>query len=398
MGSSHHNIELKISKFQPALAFKYSAYAGILIGIIAAVFGLFNNPERMWTAYLVAFFYFASMGLGGLFFLSFSNASKAGWHSSIKRLAESFTQFLPYMVVTSIVMILGYKYLYSWADPTQIHRMTGGKEIYLNFWFVVARVIIFGLGCLAFKHMIVGNSIKQDQNGDVKYTEKNVGNSIGFIAFFALFFTMFSIDLLMSLLPSWYSTIYGIYMFAGMLQSTFAMLALVVIFFKNSKFVSGYITVEHQHDVAKFLKGFTVFWAYIAFSQFMLIWYANIPEETEFYLMRSHSGWIVVSIGLLIFRFIVPFLALLPREAKRNDMNLAAVAILVLVMQYIDIYWQVYPNFNDGVPVFGFYEIALFLGFFGLFAVAATQFLSKNNIVAIKDPRLHEAIKHHVTY
>lgn len=398
MGSSHHNHELKINKFETPQALKTFSYVAILIGLIAIGIGFFKNPERMWTAYLVSFFYFACLGLGGLFFLSFSNASKAGWHTSIKRLAESFTSFLPYMLLTSIILILGFKYIYPWDDPSQAHRMTGGKAIYLNPMFVTVRLIIFGLGCLFFKKLIVGNSIKQDQNGDVAYTEKNITNSIGFIAFFAIFFSLFSIDLLMSLLPSWYSTIFGIYAFSGMLQSTFALLAIVVICFKDSKWVKGYITVEHQHDVGKFLKGFTIFWAYIAFSQFMLIWYANIPEETEFYLMRSHSGWLAISFSLLIFRFIVPFLSLLPRSAKRTDSNLIAVSILVLVMQYVDLYWLVYPNFNDGSVIFGLYEIALFIGFAGLFVFAMTQFLSKNNVVAIKDPRMHEALNHHVTY
>lgn len=202
----------------------------------------------------------------------------------------------------------------------------------------------------------------------------------------------------MSLLPSWYSTIYGIYVFAGMLQSTFALMAIFIVWLKKSKWVSGYITVEHQHDIGKFLKGFTIFWAYIAFSQFMLIWYANIPEETEFFLMRSHSGWLAVSMGLLIFRFFVPFLALLPREAKRNDLNLVVISSLVLVMQYVDLYWLVYPNFNDGTPKFGFYEIALFVGFAGLFLTMVTRFMSRNSLVALKDPRLHEAVDHHVTY
>ena len=202
----------------------------------------------------------------------------------------------------------------------------------------------------------------------------------------------------MSLLPSWYSTIFGIYTFAGMFQSTMALMAIIIVWLKKSKWVSGYITVEHQHDIGKFLKAFTIFWAYIAFSQFMLIWYANIPEETEFYLMRSHSGWLAVSLALLIFRFWVPFLALLPRDAKRNDMNLVAVSVLVLVMQYVDLYWLVYPNFFDGAPQFGFMEISIFLGFSGLFLVALTGFMSKYNLVAVKDPRLHEALNHHVTY
>ena len=175
-------------------------------------------------------------------------------------------------------------------------------------------------------------------------------------------------------------------------------LAIMIIFMKKSKWLSGYITEEHQHDVGKFLKGFTVFWAYIAFSQFMLIWYANIPEETEFYIIRSLGGWMPVSFALLIFRFVVPFLVLLPRGSKRNDTVLLGISILVLVMQYIDLYWLVYPNFFGGSPKFGFSEIGVFLGFAGLFLMTVVKFMSKNSLVAVKDPRIHEALKHHVTY
>lgn len=398
MGSSQHHHEIKLSKFETPQFLKTATYVALFIGVLGLIFGLVKSPERLWTSYLVAFFYFACIGLGGMFFIAFNHAAKAGWSASIRRIAESFTSFLPAMVIGSIVLILGFKYLYAWADPSQAHRMTGGKAIYLAPWFVITRMIIFGLGCLVFKKIIVGNSLKQDENGSSELSIKNTAYSVGFIAFFAIFFSLFSIDLLMSLLPSWYSTIYGIYTFAGMIQTTMALLAIMIVYLRNSPFVKGYITVEHQHDIGKFLKGFTVFWAYIAFSQFMLIWYANIPEETEFYLMRSHSGWLAISFGLLIFRFAIPFLALLPRDAKRNNANLVAVSVLVLVMQYVDIYWLVYPNFFDGAPQFGFTEISMFLLFAGVFLALLTRFMTKHNLVAIKDPRLHEALNHHVTY
>ncbi len=398
MASTNHHQELKLEKFEAPQGLKTAAYVCLFLGIIGIVVGFLNNPERVWTAYLVSFFYFACLALGAMFFIAFNYVTNAGWSSSIRRIAESFTSYLPVMLATSFILILGFKHLYPWADPEQSHILTGGKAIYLSQAFVIARFVVFGLGCLVFKNLIVGNSLKQDISGDKNLTLKNLPYSVGFIAFFAIFFSMFSIDLLMSLLPSWYSTIFGIYMFSGMIQSTFALMAIFIVWLRHSKWVSGYITVEHQHDIGKFLKGFTVFWAYIAFSQFMLIWYANIPEETEFYLMRSHSGWLVVSFALLIFRFIVPFLTLLPRDAKRNDSVLVSVSILVLIMQYVDIYWLVYPNFNEGAPVFGLYEICIFAGFAGLFLTMVIKFMTKNNLVAIKDPRLHEAIAHHVTY
>lgn len=398
MGSSNHSHELKLSKFETPQSLKTAMFGFLFIGLVTFILGFIKNPERLWTSYLTAFFYFACLGVGSMFFIAFNHAAKAGWSSSIRRLAESFTNYLPVMLIASFILLLGFKKLYLWDDAGLRAGMGSGRWIYLNPIFVTIRLIVFALGCLVFRSLIVGNSIKQDQSGDHQLTFKNLSYSIGFIAFFAIFFTMFSFDLMMSLLPTWYSTIFGIYCFAGAIQSTMALLAIAIVWIRNSGLASGYITEEHQHDVGKYLKGFTVFWAYIAFSQFMLIWYANIPEETEFYIMRSLNGWMGVSFALLIFRFIVPFLVLLPRGAKRNNSILVATSVLVLVMQYVDLYWLVYPNFFDGEPQFGFWEIGIFMGFAGLFIMTTVQFLKKNNLVAIKDPRLQEALNHHVSY
>lgn len=396
--ASHAHTELKISRFEAPQILKAVIYALIAIGVLTFALGFVKNPERMWTSYLTAFFYFASLACGAMFFVAFNYATNAGWSATVRRFAEAMTSYFIVMLVSALVMVVGFKYLYAWAVPETMHALTGGKQVYLAPWFVTARLIVFGLGSLFFAKKIVGNSLLQDKNGSQALTEKNLPLSIGYIAFFAIFFTMFSFDMLMSLLPTWYSTIFGIYCFAGALQATFAFLAIMIVLLRESKWMSGYITEEHQHDIGKFLKGFSIFWAYIAFSQFMLIWYANIPEETEFYIMRSLNGWMPISIGLLIFRFVVPFLTLLPRSSKRNNSVLISVSILVLVMQYIDVYWMVYPNFFEGEMHFGLWEIGLFLGFAGLFLMTLTKFMSKNSIVAVNDPRIHEALKHHVSY
>ncbi len=396
--ATHTHHELKVSKFTAPQALKSVIYSFIVIGILTFVLGMIKNPERLWTSYLTSFFFFASLACGAMFFIAINYAAKAGWSISIRRFAEAMTNYFPVMLVSSLVLILGFKYLYQWGVPETMKGLAHSKQIYLAPWFVITRLIIFGAGSLFFAKLIVGNSLKQDQTGSHELTFKNVKYSIGYIAFFAIFFTLFSIDMMMSLLPTWYSTIYGIYCFAGAIQSTMAFLALVIVLMKNSPWISGYVTEEHQHDIGKFLKGFTVFWAYIAFSQFMLIWYANIPEETEFYIIRSLNGWMPLSFGLLIFRFIVPFLVLLPRSSKRTNSILVPIAVLVLVMQYLDLYWLVYPNFNEGVPKFGFWEVGMFLGFAGLFLMTMVKFMTKNNLVPINDPRMHESVKHHVTY
>jgi hypothetical protein len=398
--SNHSHTELYVGKFAAPQKLKILSFVLMALGLITFAFGLMKSPERMWPAYLVAFFFFATLGLGGLFWTALNNLTKAGWSVSVRRYSESLTSYLPVMVVSSLVLLLGLKYLYPWANHDTVAASTilQLKSAYLNTGFLTVRLLVFGLGMLVFRQIIVGNSLKQDQTGDDKLTVKNVGFSIGFVLFFAIMFTLFSFDLLMSLLPTWYSTIFGIYCFAGLFQAFFATIIPLAIFMKRAGFAKGYITDEHIHDLAKYMKGFTVFWAYIAFSQFMLIWYANIPEETEYYIMRSLNGWMGLSTALLIFRFIVPFLALLPRWAKRNHNHLLLVSGLILVMQYLDIYWMVYPNFFDGHVTFGLWEIGMFVGFAGLFLFFVLRFLTKNNIIAIRDPRMEEAIHHHVTY
>ncbi|MBL7672550.1 MAG: molybdopterin oxidoreductase [Bdellovibrionaceae bacterium] len=399
MASTNHT-DLHVSQFKPSSNQKTLAIVLLAIGLITFAIGVMKSPERVWTSYLVAFFYFSCLGLGGLFFVAVNHVAKAGWSVSVRRLAEAMTSFIPLIFLGGLVLLAGFKNLYTWADPQFLaeNPLIAAKAGYLNTSSFIMRLIVFCGGWVLFKWFIIGNSIKQDQTGDANLTHKNVGLSIGFILFFSLSFSLFSIDLIMSLMPGWYSTIFGIYCFSGMFQATFAVLALMIIFLRSQGLVKGYLTEEHQHDVVKFMKGFTVFWAYIAFSQFMLIWYANIPEETEYYIMRSQNGWLGISFGLLIFRFIIPFLALLPRAWKRNNAHVTAVAFLILIMQYVDIYWMVYPNFFDGQVIFGFWEIGIFAGFTGIFLLGLFTFMQKFSLVPLRDPRIAETISHHVTY
>lgn len=399
MGNSHDKV-LKGAKYIAPKSVLSISYALAGIGLLTFVVGAINGNQRIWSSYLVALFYFSCLGLGGMFFAAINHIAKAGWSVSVRRYSEAMTSFIPVMLVGSLILIVGLKYLYPWADSARVAQdpLLQAKTAYLNNNFMIIRMFIFGIGCLIFRYLIVGNSLKQDVSGDENLTHKNVGLSVGFMPFFAIAFSLFCVDLIMSLAPYWFSTIFGIYCFAGLIQSTFAVMALILIAFKKAGAVKGYVNEEHLHDVSKFMKGFTVFWAYIAFSQFMLIWYANLPEETEYYIMRSQNGWLAVSMALLICRFIVPFLALLPRGLKRNENHVILVSLLILVMQYVDIYWMVYPNFNGGHIVFGLWEIGIFGGFLGIFMIGLLGFFRRNNVVAIRDPRMHEAINHHVTY
>lgn len=387
-------------QFEASSRLKTLTACCLFLGLVFFVIALINDPKRAWMAYLVPLFYFTSLALGGLFFAAIQHVTKAGWSVNIRRVVESLSAFLPLAALATLIFLAGAPELYKWlqpetvaADPLLVH-----KAPYLNSTFFVIRVLLFFGLWLWFKKVIVGRSIAQDESGDENITHGLVGQSIAFVLVFALSYSFFSVDLLMSLEPHWFSTIFGVYCFAGLFQSTMAFLILALLYMKKKGLLEGYVTSDHLHDLGKFLFAFTVFWAYIAFSQYMLIWYANLPEETIFIIPRSEHGWVYVSIALIVFKFIVPFLALLPRWAKRTPASLVAISVLILIMQYVDIYWLVYPAFYHETPKFGLAEVGIFLGFAGAFLFAVTRFLSRNRLVPLKDPRIQESMHHHVVY
>ncbi|RME15197.1 MAG: molybdopterin oxidoreductase [Bdellovibrio sp.] len=388
-------------KYEVSKGFRTTYWVFMFLGILTFIVALIKNPERGWVAFLVPFFFFTSIALGGLFFTAIQHVTKAGWSVNVRRFCEAQTSFLPFAFLAALlILFFGGNYLYEWFHPHEVARdhLLAHKAPYLNKTFFAIRLVLFFGVWWIFQKVIVGWSLAQDESGDESITQKLVGVSVGFVLFFALSYSFFSVDSLMSLEPHWFSTIFGVYCFAGLFQSTIATMILTIYFLKKKHLLSGFVNENHYHDLGKFLFAFTVFWAYIAFSQFMLIWYANLPEETFWYIPRVQGGWTAVSLSLLFFKFIVPFLALLPRWAKRTPTYLAAVSIWILVMQYVDIYWMAYPAFFREAPVFSFYELFIFLGFFGLFLFSISRFLSRNNLVPIKDPRIEESLHHHVVY
>lgn len=372
----------------------------IFLGIAAFAFTLFQDKERAWHAYLTGYFYFFIISIGGLFFASIQHVSKAGWSVNVRRFSEAFASYLPVAFVGGLVLLFGGHSLYEWMDSAHVagDAMLQHKSSYLNTTFFVVRMVLFFALWMLFKIKIIDSSLAQDRSGDDGITHRSVGWSIAFLLVFALSFSLFSVDLIMSLQPHWFSTIFGVYCFAGLFQSTVATMILLVIYCMRRGLLVGYVDENHLHDLGKFLFAFTVFWAYIAYSQYMLMWYANLPEETMFYLPRVTGSWTYVSAFLLLFKFVVPFLALLSRRAKRNPMYLASVAILVLVMQYVDLYWLIYPNLNMESVILGPQEILIWLGFGGAFFFTVFRFLGQHPIVPVKDPRIHESMHHHVVY
>lgn len=371
----------------------------MFLGVVAFAVGLSLDAKRAWHSFLIGFFYLVSLGLGGLFFSSLQHMTKAGWSVNIRRVSESLTSALPWSAGLAVLFLIGSPFLYKWLDPAIIAAdpILLNKHAYLNKTFFIIRTVLCFALWLFFVKKIVGRSLAQDKTGDESLTHKMVPASVLFLLTFSLTYSFFSVDSLMSLEPHWFSTIFGVYTFAGLFHSTLATVILIILYLRRKGHLNGLVNENHLHDLGKFLFGFTVFWAYIAFSQFMLIWYANLPEETLFFIPRMQGGWAFVSLALIVFRFIVPFLALLPKWAKRTPSHLAAVCVLILIMQYVDLYWLVYPNLSAS-PIFSGWEILIFGGFVGVFLFAVTRFLSKHPVAPLQDPRAQESTSHHVVY
>ncbi len=359
---------------------------------------LLEDSQKTASAYLVSFVYFLFLSLGALFFLSVQYVTNAVWSVNLRRVMESLSAYLPFSAVLLIPLVYYGQYLYEWFHPSHVENdpLLMGKTAYLNVPFFLIRLILFFGGWLVFYKKFIQFSRRQSAEGSMLWMEKAKKYSVGFLLFFVLSFSFLSVDLLMSLDAHWFSTIFGVYTFAGSFQSALALMILLTVYMiPRSK---GQITKDHLHDLGKFLMGMTLFWAYIAFSQYMLIWYANLPEETTFFVPRSKGPWMWVSISLIVFKFAVPFVCLLPRWVKRNTAAVSSLSVLILIMQYVDIYWLVYPSLDGKTLRWDLLDLGFFLGFLGLFVHSVFKFFSQHSAVPVRDPMSGQSAKHHVTY
>ena len=371
-----------------------------LIGVgLISFFALYSsNQAQAWSAILRSHFYFLTISLGAMFFIVLQWITTSMWSSPVRRIAEGFTAYIPFILFTTLLVFLGSKSLFKWTDLEAIKgdAVVEGKLGYLNMPFFIIRTLISVIGWTLFAKVLVGRSLSTDTGSNYKAVyEGNRKLGVVFLMFFAISFSMAAFDQLMSLDPHFFSTMFGVYTFAGAYQSFFAMLAVVTILMKRNGKLGQLVNENHIHDIAKLMFAFTVFWAYTGFSQYMLIWYANLPEETGYFLLRFNPGWEPWTIGLFIGKFFVPFFLLLPRGNKRSDVIVFLTSCWLLAMQYLDLNWMIQPQIFPNGPMFSVWDIGIWLGFLGLFGTVIINFYQKNNLVAIKDPFLSDSVFHH---
>jgi len=376
------------------------ARAGILVGAAGLAVSLIwgrsaeDLGHRFFHAYLVSFAFYLSLSLGGLFFVILQHLTRSGWSVVLRRPAESIASNLWLMAILALPLIPGIRHLYHWADADAVARdhLLHGKEPYLNVQFFLIRLAVCFVVWIALAAFFRRNSVRQDSTGDVGLTLRMQKWSAPAMLLYAVTATFAAFDLLMSLDPHWYSTIFGVYYFSGSVLGFFAMLALTVLLLQRAGRLAHAVTAEHYHDLGKLVFAFTVFWAYIAFSQYMLIWYANIPEETVWYLRRQNGEWAVVGLALLFGHFVVPFLVLMSRWQKRRPGVLAACCVWVLLMHLLDMYWLVIPQTSPTSARPSLVDITCFLGVGGLYVAGLALSLRRQALVPLRDPRLRESL------
>jgi hypothetical protein len=369
--------------------------AGVIASLALAALGG-GGFKRFFFSYLLSFSYLLTLALGALFFVILQHLTRAGWSVVVRRWAESVAAVLPALAALAVPLVaFGLHDLYHWthAEAVAADHLLQAKQPYLNVPFFVLRLAVYFSIWVLLSRFFLSRSLAQDKDGDPELTLQMERRAAPAMLLFALTATFAAFDLLMSLDPHWYSTMFGVYVFAGSVVSFIALLAVLVFAGQRAGLLRHAVTVEHYHDIGKLLFAFTVFWAYIAFSQYMLMWYANLPEETAWLLRRQTNGWGWIGMVLLVGHFALPFAALLSRAPKRRPRAVATVAAWVLLMHWFDLYWVVVPEVSRASAVPHLLDLTTLLGLSGLVVAFAAHRMRGRSLVPERDPRLAESLR-----
>ena len=365
-----------------------------ILGIAAcAVLGP-GDPRQFFFSWLVAFLFFLTLGIGGLFFVLIQYASQGSWGIVVRRIGETTFATIPAMAVLFTPLIFGLHDLFPWSVPGAAAHdpLLQWKQPFLNVPFFLTRAAIYFAVWSIIALGYYRASSGQDTSGDLAVSRRLRLFAGPALIVLALTSSFASIDWIVSLTPRWYSTMFGVYFFAGAFVGYIAFLSLLVPLMRRAGLLEMVITTEHMHDIGKFLFAFTCFWAYIAFSQFLLIWYANLPEETFWFRVRLQGSWEIVSILLMVGHFGAPFFYLMGRTVKRKGWTLALGGAWILAMHYVDLYWQVMPTLHpEGVRITAL-DVAAVVAVGGCFVATASWLMRRQALVPLRDPRLGESL------
>ncbi len=395
--SDHSHVEIKPETFD----YKHVGGKFLLLSAVGALtllacfaYGFFFDSRQFAFSYLFGFYFFFTICMGGLFWQLVHHGFDAEWSTVLRRQLENMASLLLVLGILFIPLYFVREELWKWMKmgPGE-DALLDGKSAYLNqpfFW--IRCVFYFGFFAIA-SYFLKRNSVRQDVDGDAKHTIRNRRVTFISLPLFAVAISFAAVDYLMGLDFHWFSTMWGVYIFAGTVLSSMCVLVLIITALRSAGYLKHVVTLEHYHIMGKLMFAFTVFWAYISFSQYMLIWYANIPEETIWFLQRNTASWWYLNIALIIGHFFVPFLLLMPLQSKRRPGFLCGVAVWILLMHLLDLYIMVLPVLHrTGVSVH-FLDILCPLAIGCILAAVFLKRLGDSELFPSKDPRIESSVQ-----
>ena len=357
---------------------------------------LSNKP---WAALYVAAFFFFMISLGVLAFYGIQRAAQAGWSPVLYRVMEGITGYLlPGGIIVIVILALSgmhFNHVFIWMDPEIVahDKLIAGKTGFLNLPFFLSRAVFFLTGWSLYRYFSRKFSLAQDEANDISNHKKNFRISAAFLVFYIVTESIMSWDWIMSIDPHWFSTLFGWYVFASMFVSGITAIALVTIYLKSKGYLE-FVNDSHIHDLGKFMFGISVFWTYLWFSQFMLIWYSNIPEEVTYFMTRIED-YNLPFFGMVVMNFIFPLLILMNSDYKRINYFIVMAGIVIILGHYMDVFNMIMPSAVGDQWFIGAAEIGGFLFFLGLFIFVVFKELTKAPLLAKGDPYMGESERFH---
>jgi len=370
------------------------------IGIAICAVGAIFNLDQFFRSYLVAYVFWVGIALGCFAILMLQHMSGGAWGLVIRRLLESATRTFPLLALLFLPVAFGVRSVYIWAQPDPaganeaLKHALAHKAPYLNVPFFLARAVFYFAVWNLMTYFLNKWSLEQDRTGHRPITTKLQGLSAPGLVLYGLTVTFASIDWVMSLEPQWFSTIFGILVMGGQGLSAMAFIIAVVVLLSRYKPLSEVIKPSHLHDLGKLMLAFLMLWAYFGFSQFLIVWSGNLPEEIPWYVRRLQTPWKWVSLALVVLQFALPFVLLLSRDLKRNGRTLVVVAIAVIVMRLVDVIWLTGPEFHEGAFRIHWMDAVMPIGVGGLWLAYFAYQLKTRPLLPIGDPYLEDALSH----
>jgi len=374
------------------LLFGIAAIAGLL-----SIAGLFTDTKQFFFSYLTSFVFIASISLGCLFFVMLHYITRSEYGVTMRRIPETFAANIIYIGVLFIPILFGMQYLYPWTDEAILasDKLIADKTPYLNITFFIIRNIIYFSIWSFLGYKILKNATTLDETGDwgIDTAQRKISAPGLFIFGFTVAFASF--DWMMSLDPAWFSTMFGVYLFAMSFQVFFAVVILTILYLRSKGLLTNTIKNVHLKDLSLLFFGFTVFYAYIAFGQYFLIYYANFPKSILWYYDRFVEGYGTIAWILLFGKFIIPFLFMLPAAAKSNMKIVGSMALLIIALHFVEIYWIVMPLLHKGGVQLHWLDFAILISLSALFLGLFFSRFRKHNMVSNNDPKLQASLSKH---